>query len=198
MLVSTIRRLIAYVRTHAFTGEYRMLQARFPDANTDGRTIECDSCGGRIGGTRFLCLDCDNKSTESFDSVDLCSAPQCAGARITRRDDLEGVHEPSHRLVKLRTNLRKRNYGRLYTAATDAFKRVEETHRKIAEITSHPDEETGLYEQKTSSSRPTSTKTPANGDQSSQDQVQEEGLPTCVECKGPLSFPFWFCIFCKG
>ena len=175
-----------------------MLQAPFPDANTDGRDAECDSCGGRMGGIRLLCLDCATKSTESYNTLDLCSAPQCVGSRVTRREDLEGVHEPSHRLVKLRTNLRERNYGRLYIAAFDAFKRVEETHRKIAEITSHPDKETGLDEQKTSSSGPTSTKMPAKGDQSRQNQVQDESLPTCVKCKGPLSFPFWFCIFCKG
>jgi hypothetical protein len=23
-------------------------------------------------------------------------------------------------------------------------------------------------------------------------------LPNCGNCKGPLSFPFWYCIFCEG
>ena len=175
-----------------------MPQALFPGANTNGRDAGCDSCDGRIGGTRFVCLDCSIKSTEAFDTLDLCSAPKCVAARVTEREDLEGAHEPSHRLVKLRTNVTERNYGRLYTAAFDAFKRVEETRRKISEITSDPDEETGLDQQKTSSSGPASTRMPAKGDQSRPDQVQDENLPTCGKCKGSLSFPFWYCIFCKG
>jgi len=29
-------------------------------------------------------------------------------------------------------------------------------------------------------------------------QTQSGDLPTCGKCKGNLSFPFWYCIFCKG
>ena len=211
MLASTIRRLITYVRTHAFMSECQMPLALFPDSNTDRRQY-CDSCYGRIGGPRLFCLDCAIKSTEIYDSVDLCSAPQCVGARVTR-DNLEGVHEPSHRLVKARTTVLRCHHGRVHTTACDAFERVEETRRKIAEVSSHPDGETGLDEQKTSSFGPTLTEmvnsndkpdgggaeiegTPA-GD-TRQDQVQDPGLPNCGNCKGPLSFPFWYCIFCEG
>ena len=28
--------------------------------------------------------------------------------------------------------------------------------------------------------------------------AQSGDLPTCGNCKGHLSFPFWYCIFCKG
>jgi hypothetical protein len=136
MLASTVRRLITYVCTHAFTGKCEMVLALFPDANTDRRQW-CDSCHGYIGGPRLFCLDCAVKSTETYDSLDLCSAPQCVGARVTR-EDLEGVHEPSHRLVKVRTTVLIRNHGRAYTAACDAFERVGETRRIIAEIGSHP------------------------------------------------------------
>jgi hypothetical protein len=31
-----------------------------------------------------------------------------------------------------------------------------------------------------------------------QGQGQDPDLPTCGKCKGSLSFPFWYCIFCKG
>jgi hypothetical protein len=87
MLASTIRRLTIYVRTYGFTSERRILQALFPNVNTVRRNAECDSCHGRIGG------------------LDLCCAPRCIDARITHRQDLEGAHEPSHRLVKVRTTV---------------------------------------------------------------------------------------------
>jgi len=29
-------------------------------------------------------------------------------------------------------------------------------------------------------------------------QIQNENLPTCGNCKGRLSFPCWYCIFCDG
>jgi hypothetical protein len=222
MAASTIRRLITYARTHGFTSECRILQVPFPNANTDRRNAECDSCGGRIGGPRLYCLDCATKSTELYDSLDLCCAPKCVGARITHRQDLESAHEPSHRLVKFRTTVLTRSSGRVWTAACGAFERVGGTCGKIAELGSHIDEETGPDEQKTSSFGPASTEMPTEGDEldsvpsppddtkggaeledknkrdARQDQVKEESLPTCGKCKGRLSFPFWYCIFCEG
>jgi hypothetical protein len=188
-----------------------MLLALFPDSNADRRQY-CDSCGGRIGGPRLFCLDCAIKSTETFDNVDLCSAPQCVGARVTR-DDIEGVHEPSHRLVKARTTVMKRHHGRIHTAACNAFERVEEARRKIAEVSSHPDGETGPNGQRFSSFGPSSSETVDKNDKpdggsaeiegkpaldARQDQVQDPGMPKCGNCKGSLYFPFWYCIFCEG
>jgi len=100
---------------------------------------------------------------------------------------------------------------------------VRELCMKIAESSSHPSDETGPNKQKLSNLRPTSTGVPAKGDEpddsdgrtaedgtrggteteditaseASQDQEQEQDLPTCGKCKGSLSFPFWHCIFCK-
>lgn len=153
--------------------------------------------------------------------MDLCCAPRCASARITHRKDIEGVHEPNHRLVKLHASVLTRSYGRAHIAATDAFERVEETRRKIAELTY---EETGPDELKTSSVGPTSTEKPTKSDKSDdvpnppspdgskgeakaegktardgrRDQVKDKSLPTCGKCEGRLSFPFWYCIFCEG
>jgi hypothetical protein len=121
---------------------------------------------------------------EAYNSLDLCCAPQCVGARITDREDLEGVHEPSHRLVKFRTTVLMRSQGRVFTAARDALKRVEETRREIANLTSHPDE-TRPGEVEGKSARDTR-----------EDRV--ESLPTCGKCDSRLSFPFWYCIFCEG
>jgi hypothetical protein len=197
-----------------------VLQALIPNANNTDRRQLCDSCNGRIGGPRLFCLDCAIKSTEIYDNVDLCCTPQCVGARVTR-EDLEGVHEPSHKLVKVRTAVLSRNHGRAHTAACDAFARVEETCRKIAEFNSHPDEGTGPDKQKTSRFGTTSTKMPTKSEpdnvlnppdgtkvgaevegktaiDASHVQVQDPSLPTCGKCKGRLSFPFWYCIFCQG
>jgi hypothetical protein len=222
MLASTIRRLILYARTHAFTSECRILRAPFRDPDTDRSYVSCDSCDGPIGGPRLSCLDCSLKSTTS-NSLDLCCAPQCVGARIAYRQDLESAHEPSHGLVKFRTTMLRRSKDRVQTAACGAFERVEGTRRKIAKLTSHPDEETGPPdEQKTSTLEQISTEMPARTDSSDNvfklpegikggaevegksvrdtkdDQLEDESLPTCGKCKGRLSFPFWYCIFCEG
>ena len=217
MLASTIRKLITYVCTRAFMSERQMLLVLFPGVNID-HSQWCDSCGGRIGGPRLFCLDCAIKGTESFDSVDLCSAPQCVGARVAR-NDLEVAHEPDHRLVKVRATVLTRHHGRVHTAACGAFERVEETRRKVAEFPSHPDV-TRLDEQKTSSFEPTETLSKSDkpddvlnplvgaqgeaevegktGQDERHDQVRGEGLLRCGKCRGRLSFPFWYCIYCEG
>ncbi|KAH9997136.1 hypothetical protein BJV77DRAFT_986132 [Russula vinacea] len=143
---------------------------------------DCDSCDGRIGGPRLFCLDCAIKST---DPLDLCCAPQCV------------PHEPSHRLVKVRINVLSRNHGRAYSAACDAFERVEETCRKVAEFCSRPNDETGPDEQRCSSVGPTSTEMPAKKDKPDDAEVEDKTARDSRQDQGRLSFPFWYCIFCK-
>jgi len=152
--------------------------------------------------------------------VDLCCAHQCVDSRITKREDLECAHEPSHRLIKVRTPVLTRNHGRAVTAACEAFQRVRELCTKIAESSSHRPKTTGLHEQQTPNSEPTSTEIPAKGDNQDdihtaldcnkggaetedrlapdtvQGLVSDQDLPTCGKCKSGLSFPFWYCIFC--
>ena len=36
------------------------------------------------------------------------------------------------------------------------------------------------------------------GAEQAQAQDQDSDLPSCGNCKGPLSFPCWYCIKCKG
>jgi hypothetical protein len=110
-----------------------------------------------------------------------------------------------------------RNQGRAYTAACNAFERVGETCRNIAELGLHTAEETGSEGPKVSNLEQNSTETvPAKGDEADdvtdspegakggaevergQIQDQDQNLPTCGKCAGPLSFPFWYCIFCEG
>ncbi|KAH9034702.1 hypothetical protein EDB85DRAFT_2288949 [Lactarius pseudohatsudake] len=93
----------------------------------------CDWCGGRIGGARLLCLDCEYKNTDTFGALDLCCAKECMAARITHRQDLKVPHEPSHRLVKVRPVVHYRQHGRVHTAALAAFRRAQTLCTKIAE-----------------------------------------------------------------
>ena len=107
--------------------------------DTGYRNAWCDSCNGCIGGARLFCLDCANKSTEVYDALDLCSGPECVAARVTNREDLEGAHEPNHKLVKVRTVVLKRQHGRVHTAARRAFEHVEKVCMQIAEASNQPE-----------------------------------------------------------
>jgi hypothetical protein len=116
-----------------------------------------------------------------------------------------------------------RSYGTVYSAALRAFERVQHSCARIAESTAHPQEENiAPNQQETSDNGPTVTGMPANIDKvddalttqddardraepqdgvpqvPSQLQLQDENLPTCGNCKGRLSFPCWYCIFCEG
>lgn len=42
------------------------------------------------------------------------------------------------------------------------------------------------------------TATDAVQDDSDGGQDQDQNFLTCGRCKGGLSFPFWYCIFCEG
>ena len=111
---------------------------------------------------------------------------------MTNRKDLEGVHEPGHKLVKVRTAVLKRQHGRVHTAAQKAFKRVEPLCKIKA--SKWPEKER--------------TVSSVKGDLEANDvgdtapgpspQIRGSELPACGNCKGALSFPFWYCIFCEG
>lgn len=168
------------------------------------RNAWCDSCDGCIGGARLFCLDCANKNTEVYDALDLCSRPECIAARITNREDLEGVHEPNHQLVKVRTVVLKRQHGRAYAAARKASERVEKFCNEIAEASE--DLKTASNVTISSSSELAgghdgdgpSTQNGTEGTLEATPPIQGDDLPTCGKCEGTLSFPFWYCTFCTG
>ncbi|KAI9438366.1 hypothetical protein H4582DRAFT_1815213 [Lactarius indigo] len=169
----------------------------------------CNWCGGRIGGDRLICLDCDHKDTEVFQTVDLCCAQECMAARVTSRQDIEGAHEPSHRLLKVRTVVLQRQYGRAYTAALAAFERVQPLCAKIAEASQELEEknegdETSPDKEDSSSVEPTPEETPSEPDDGQPDdapddetQPEDNGPPSCGKCEGRLSFPCWYCVHCE-
>ncbi|KAF8273627.1 hypothetical protein EI94DRAFT_1563512, partial [Lactarius quietus] len=172
----------------------------------------CDWCGGRIGGTRLFCLDCVIKTTETHNPVDLCCTKECMVARITHREDLEAPHEPNHRLVKVRTTVLTRQFGRAYTAAQRAFANVEKFCAKIAEAAQQlpekqeqivPDVEAASSPEDSPSETPPKDddKPQENGTTASEDTTSgaegDSDLPSCGKCKGPLSFPCWYCVNCE-
>src|SRR6266851_4690572 len=160
----------------------------FPIAYEDCSNVYCDSCGGSIGGPRLFCLDCLVKDGLTFDTLDLCCAPEsrCIEARVTYRENLEGPHEPYHRLVKLRTVVLTHHFGRTYKAAAAAFERVEEFCAKIAGASqqSQDSEEKGTGEDaqdaSTSIPEPTTTETPSKSD-------KPDDVPTAPD--GPRDGP---------
>ncbi|KAH9996110.1 hypothetical protein BJV77DRAFT_960842, partial [Russula vinacea] len=191
-------------------------------SETASRVVEIRNCGFR---SRWFGPPLTPEDTETLHAITRSwyrtmlfstirrSSTYCVGARVTRKD-LELEHEPSHRLVKVRTSVQSRTYGRTHTVACHAFERVEELRRKMAEFNSHPDEETGPDEQKFSSfgqmpaksdkleDVPNSLDSGKGGAEvdsktARRDQVQDDSLPTCGKCNGHLSFPFWYCIFCE-
>ncbi|KAH9052369.1 hypothetical protein EDB87DRAFT_1835857 [Lactarius vividus] len=143
----------------------------------------CDCCRGTIVGTRLVCLDCEQKDTEIFNPLDLCCGQKCLAASVTRQD-LKFPHEPSHRLVKVRPVVLQRQLGRVNTAALAGFERVETLCAKIAESSQ------GLVEK--GGGEATGKESPQDGTQS-----EDNDPPSCRKCKGRLSFPCWYCIYCK-
>jgi hypothetical protein len=188
--------------------------------------VWCDRCWGRIGGARLICLDCEPKDVGTFKTLDLCSTRECTTARVTYREDLKSAHEPTHRLVKVRTVVLERQFGRAHAAAVAAFKRVQTFCTKIAESHQRLEvkaEVTGPNSENPSNTKPTPEKTRSEQDDSkpadgttngvkdvgstSQDlgdnsqgrtQPRDSDLPSCGKCTSRLSFPCWYCTKCEG
>ena len=64
--------------------------------------VRCDACSLRILGTRVICLDCVVYSVGG--TMDFCADPRCY-SKIVHREDPVGCHEPTHKLLKVRTEL---------------------------------------------------------------------------------------------
>jgi hypothetical protein len=154
-------------------------------------------------------------------------------ARITHRQDLKVAHEPSHRLVKVRTVVLERRLGRVHTAALVAFGRVKTLCAKIAESNQRfveddkKGEVAGPDTRNQSNPEPTPEDTRTESDdglppdhtpdvpndttvdggaskgprgENLQDgkRPRDSDSPSCGKCRGRLSFPCWYCIYCKG
>ena len=141
----------------------------FLDADIRYRNTFCDSCHGVIGGARLFCVDCVPEPTAESNVVNLCCEPQCVtavAALMPPPPDMEVAHKPNHRLVKARIPVLLRHYGRIHSAALEAFDRSRYACMRIAESTAHPQEEekTGSVEPETPNHEPTFAEIPANVD----------------------------------
>ena len=148
----------------------------FSIAYEDCSNVYCDSYRGEIGGPRLLCLDCLNKDGFPFNILDLCCSPEslCIEVRVTHRQNIDGPHEPYHRLVKLRTAVLANHFGRTYRSACAAFDLVEEFCAKIAQAPQQPQEETDRGEDAQNASA--SIPEPTTAEVSSEN-VKPDGVP---------------------
>ncbi|KAH9077795.1 hypothetical protein EDB83DRAFT_2548774 [Lactarius deliciosus] len=142
----------------------------------------CDWCRGLIGGPRLLCLDCVIEGTKSHNTVDLCCAPACVAARITRRQDITAPHEPHHRLVKIRTTVLTRQHGRALTAAQNAFTKAEKFCKRIAEA-SQQAQDKDKKEQTVPDAEPALSPEDVPSDSPSKDDKPENHLDTPEDTK---------------
>ena len=104
-------------------------------------------------------------------TIDLCDKESCFTSEVGLdvRDDLTTPHLPSHDVFKIRRAIHPfRELGEVCQTAQDALKRV----RGLL---------SGLKE----------------SDQRGQGSAESQ-WPRCVNCRGRVSSPCWFCIECKG
>ena len=125
---SKINRTVAYAQEywHVCVSDFILSCSA---ANTGYRGVRCAWCLSRIDGARLFCLDCD---CVGFRTRNLCCARECMAARITGDQDFKVAHEPSHRLVKVRSVVLERQLGRVYASALVAFERVQTPRTRIA------------------------------------------------------------------
>ena len=140
------------------------------------RNACCDVCGKwPITGARVVCLDCEHNETLMMDSIDLCGTQECMG-NTCEREDLKSPHIPEHRIVKVRSMVRSKNYGTLYRAAMAAFEEAQNIYKTLL-----------------------SGRDVVKGNLA----VDSQELPSdttalCAICDETLAFPFWYCTECKG
>ena len=129
-------------------------------------------------GARLYCFDCVNKDGDDYDSLDLCCTPEsrCIEARITDRENLNGPHEPYHRLIKFRTVVLTRELGRTYRLARTAFERVEELCAKIARASQQSQEEKDIGKDAQDASTPEPTTT-----EETSESVKPEDVPAVAD-----------------
>ena len=152
-----------------------------------------------------MCLECESKDTENWDSIDLCENAACVAARVTteQREDLTSPHEPTHRMMKLRSAMHLRQTGRVDKAAREALKKAERIVKEtLADRHAPPPASatsllspTGLPFVKKRSSMLRMSKRASVA--SFRSDVSHRKI-MCGVCHEPVSLPCWYCIYCSG
>ncbi|CAK5278153.1 unnamed protein product [Mycena citricolor] len=79
----------------------------------------CDTCRTVIGGARVICLECQTKENNKWNTIDLHEVEECIAGRVMR-EDMDKPHLPHHDLLKVRHVLHRRQFGNTYRAAKAA------------------------------------------------------------------------------
>ncbi|EED80010.1 predicted protein [Postia placenta Mad-698-R] len=141
--------------------------------------VTCDSCGGIISGARVVCLDCDTHE-KSFSTIDLCEDQRCMAAQVglDRRSDLPTPHLPSHNVLKTRTMIHLRDFGKVERQALAALQRATASSAEVEE------QKHELITHRLAGDR-------------GQTRNINSGEQVCTACKGALIRPCWYCIECE-
>lgn len=142
--------------------------------------VTCDSCGGIISGARVVCLDCDTHE-KSFSTIDLCEDQRCMAAQVglDRRSDLPTPHLPSHNVLKTRTMIHLRDFGKVERQALAALQRATASFAEVEE------QKHELITHRLAGDR-------------GQTRNINSGEQVCTACKGALIRPCWYCIECES
>ncbi|KAI0265382.1 hypothetical protein BC834DRAFT_825189 [Gloeopeniophorella convolvens] len=163
--------------------------------------IHCDNCSAFIGPIRLVCMDCKSDSYAG-NTLDICDAPACVSSHIFR-SDLASPHAPTHRLLKARTALTSRQFGRVYAAAHRALEKTEPIRRTIASRKAKP----GSVHEDVSGERVSVEEAYFEEDDIVQEDADVEedlhaadrdDVPRCGSCHEAVDLPCWFCIICEA
>lgn len=149
--------------------------------------VKCDNCGGFVGEERIICLICQTK--ETFNTVDLCDAPECMAARV-ERDDLHSPHLPGHDLVKVRRVVFTREFGVMDREAKEALKRARSIFEGLKDQDAGESDEKGDQNAgniQSPTEEPTTT-----------EQPETNKVIKCVVCEEVVVQPCWYCVHCEG
>ncbi|KAH9917244.1 uncharacterized protein B0H18DRAFT_40293 [Fomitopsis serialis] len=131
--------------------------------------FECDSCKGRIMGSRMVCLSC---GPESMDTIDLCSDPRCLTSPVgpKQRSDLTSPHLPTHDIFQLRKTMHVRERQQNEVQARRALRRAHAMFEALLQDAGS-----------------------ANGLETS--NTMHRAL-RCLGCDSSIRWPCWYCAEC--
>ncbi|KAI0049994.1 hypothetical protein FA95DRAFT_699202 [Auriscalpium vulgare] len=197
---TVIEKILRYRHKQGSRSTSPSQQARMYHETRPSLWASCDHCGRGCHGVRLLCLDCVRPSGLDFDTVDLCGRDECLSAHISGIEGLDSPHEPTHRLLKVRTVILVQEFGQYYREAYAAWDKVGETCTKLAIVSKT------RFENK-NSGKAVAYK-PLGGEdapspispvsfRSSVITFRDFYVPLCAQCEKPVALPCWYCTRCK-
>ncbi|GBE88944.1 hypothetical protein SCP_1403520 [Sparassis crispa] len=134
----------------------------------------CDNCGGVIGGTRTICIDC--RTDRADRTVDICQDERCLSAEV-KRSDLASPHLPSHAVYKVRRTVHDREFGPLDKEARVALQNARATFKHAVEVEKEQTEGAAKDDDRTA-------------------KLVNDTLK-CIVCEKRVVRPCWLCMTCR-